>query len=93
MLNDRKSSIHTHNPAYKKIPEAVDLHTRHQCFAGHICELIGSTTKRVPFLRDTAELADLMILSQMITGVRFSAINWLDLVAIRYIANTSERFS
>jgi len=82
MLNDRKSYIHTHNPACRKIPEAADLHTRHQCFADHICELIGYTTKRVPFLRDTAGLADLMILSQMITGVRCSAINWLDLAAI-----------
>jgi hypothetical protein len=82
MLDDRKSHMHTHNPAHKKIPKVVDLHTSDQRLISHIGELVGNIAPRVAIVRGAAGLRKMMVLYQMVTGVRCSAINWLYMSAI-----------
>ena len=53
MLEDRKSHMHTHNPAHK-IPEAVDLHTSNQGPIGYVGELAVNIGWRVAILRGAA---------------------------------------
>jgi hypothetical protein len=64
---DRKSHMHTHNPADKKIPEAIDLHTGDQRLIGHIGELVGNIAWRVAILQGAAGLRKMMVLCQMVT--------------------------
>ena len=77
MLDDRKNHMHTHNPAHKKIPEAVDLHISDQGLISYVGELVSNIAWRVAILQGAVGLRKMMVLCQMITGVRCSAVNWL----------------
>ena len=62
--------MHTHNPAHKKIPEAVDLHTSNQGLIGYVGELVSNIAWRVAIPRGAAGLGKMMVLCQVVTGVR-----------------------
>jgi hypothetical protein len=40
ILDDLKSHMHTHNPAYQKIPETVSLHVGNQGFISYVADLL-----------------------------------------------------
>jgi hypothetical protein len=63
MLDNRKSHVHTYNPPYKKIPEAVSLHISNQGSVGSICHLFGDRLgRRICFFALTIRSMDVMLI-------------------------------